>query len=134
MRISDWSSDVCSSDLRNLFPTEGAVIASVIAGTQEQGASGTFRRSNAGKRDKTFQTGIEVNHQNYDAYEAYTLGLNIGWSRQSTPIFQNRWTYEYGAEVLLTNAPVVVDQASADQTLRTTFIGGQQVQELGRAH
>ncbi|KEQ52854.1 autotransporter assembly complex protein TamA [Sphingobium chlorophenolicum] len=113
---------------RNLFPPEGAVIASVIAGTQEQGASGTFRRSNAGKRDKTFQTGIAINHQNYDAYEAYTLGLNIGWSRQSTPIFQKRWTYSYGAEVLLTNEQVVVDPATADKTRRTYFIGGLPVQ------
>lgn len=113
---------------RNLFPPEGALIASVIAGTQEQGASGTFRRSNAGKRDKTFQTGITLNHQNYDAYEAYTAGLNVGWSRQSTPIFQKRWTYSYGAEVLLTNEQVVVDPATADKTRRTYFIGGLPVQ------
>lgn len=109
---------------RNLFPPEGALIASVIAGTQEQGASGTFRRSNAGKRDKTFQAGVTLNHQNYDAYEAYTAGLNIGWSRQSTPIFQKRWTYSYGAEVLLTNEQVVVDPATADKVRRTYFIGG----------
>ena len=109
---------------RNLFPPEGALIASVIAGTQEQGATGTFRRSNAGKRDKTFQAGVTLNHQNYDAYEAYTAGLNIGWSRQSTPIFQKRWTYSYGAEVLLTNEQVVVDPATADKVRRTYFIGG----------
>jgi translocation and assembly module TamA len=113
---------------RNLFPPEGAVIASVIAGTQEQGVTGTFRRSNAGKRDRTFQTGLSLNHQNYDAYEAYTAGLNIGWSRQSTPIFQKRWTYSYGAEVLLTNEQVVVDPATADKTRRTYFIGGLPVQ------
>lgn len=113
---------------RNLFPPEGALIASVIAGTQEQGASGTFRRSNAGKRDKTFQAGVTLNHQNYDAYEAYTAGLNIGWSRQSTPIFQKRWTYSYGAEVLLTNEQVVVDPATADKVRRTYFIGGLPVQ------
>jgi translocation and assembly module TamA len=113
---------------RNLFPPEGAVIASVIAGTQEQGVTGTFRRSNAGKRDRTFQTGLSLNHQNYDAYEAYTAGLNIGWSRQSTPIFQKRWTHSYGAEVLLTNEQVVVDPATADKTRRTYFIGGLPVQ------
>ncbi|WP_375195146.1 autotransporter assembly complex family protein [Sphingobium sp.] len=113
---------------RNLFPPEGAVIASVIAGTQEQGASGTFRRSNAGKRDRTFQTGLSLNHQNYDAYEAYTAGLNVSWSRQSTPIFQKRWTYSYGAEILLTNEQVVVDPATADKTRRTYFIGGLPVQ------
>jgi translocation and assembly module TamA len=68
---------------RNLFPPEGALILGAVAGTQEQGASATFRRSNAGKRDKTFQTGINLLHQNYAAYEAFTAGLNINWSRQS---------------------------------------------------
>ena len=113
---------------RNLFPAEGALILGAIAGTQEQGASATFRRSNAGKRDKTFQTGVTLNHQNYDAYEAYTAGVNIGWSRQSTPIFQKRWTYSYGAEILLTNEQVVIDPATADKTRRTYFIGGLPVQ------
>ncbi|MEC3909904.1 BamA/TamA family outer membrane protein [Sphingobium sp. CR2-8] len=113
---------------RNLFPPEGALILGAIAGTQEQGASATFRRANAGKRDKTFQTGITVNHQNYNAYEAYTAGVNIGWSRQSTPIFQKRWTYSYGAEILLTNEQVVIDPTTADKTRRTYFIGGLPVQ------
>ncbi|MCI9882972.1 hypothetical protein MTL_23450, partial [Methylobacterium goesingense] len=34
---------------RNLFPYEGGLLASVIAGTQEQGLAGTFRRANAGR-------------------------------------------------------------------------------------
>ncbi|MFD1104383.1 BamA/TamA family outer membrane protein [Sphingobium olei] len=113
---------------RNFFPPEGALIAGVVAGTQEQGVSGTFRRSNAGKRDRTFQTGITLNHQNYDAYEAFTAGVNIGWSRQSTPIFQKRWTYSYGAEILGTNEQVVVDPATGDKTRRTYLIGGLPVQ------
>ncbi|WP_298400398.1 BamA/TamA family outer membrane protein [Sphingobium sp.] len=113
---------------RNMFRPEGALIGGVIAGTQEQGVSGTFRRSNAGKRDRTFQTGITLNHQNYDAYEAFTAGLNVGWSRQSTPIFQKRWTYSYGAEILLTNEQVVLDPTTADKTRRTYFIGGLPVQ------
>ncbi|MEA3388782.1 autotransporter assembly complex protein TamA [Sphingobium sp. CCH11-B1] len=113
---------------RNLFPPEGALIAGVVAGTQEQGVSGTFRRSNAGKRDKTFQAGVTLNHQNYDAYEAFTAGVNIGWSRQSTPIFQKRWTYSYGAEILGTNEQVVVDPATGDKTRRTYLIGGLPVQ------
>ena len=37
-----------------------ALIASAVAGTREQGASVAFRRSNAGKRDRTFQVGIEA--------------------------------------------------------------------------
>lgn len=113
---------------RNLFPPEGALIAKVIAGTQEQGVSGTFRRSNAGKRDKTFQAGALLNHQNYDAYEAFTAGLNISWSRQSTPIFQKRWTYTYGAEILLSNEQTTVDPATAEKRRLTYFIGSLPVQ------
>ena len=113
---------------RNLFPPEGALIGKVIAGTQEQGVSGTFRRSNAGKRDKTFQTGVLLNHQNYDAYEAFTAGLNVSWSRQSTPIFQKRWTYTYGAEILLSNEQTTIDPATAEKRRLTYFIGSLPVQ------
>ena len=108
---------------RNLFPPEGALIGKVIAGTQEQGVSGTFRRSNAGKRDKTFQAGALLNHQNYDAYEAFTAGLNISWARQSTPIFQKRWTYTYGAEILLSNEKTTINPATAETKRLTYFIG-----------
>lgn len=108
---------------RNLFPPEGALIGGVIAGTQEQGLSGTFRRSNAGKRDRTFQAGVVVNHQKYDAYEAFTLGLNASISRQSTPIFQKRWTYAYGVEVLLSNEKTTIDESTGDAKRLTYFIG-----------
>ena len=108
---------------RNIFPPEGALIARVIAGTQEQGVFGTFRRSNAGKRDKAFQAGALLNHQNYDAYEAFTAGLNISWARQSTPIFQKRWTYTYGAEVLLSNEKTTINPATAETKRLTYFIG-----------
>lgn len=113
---------------RNLFPPEGALIAGVIAGTQEQGVSGTFRRQNAGKRDRTFQAGAVLNHQNYNAYEAFTAGLNISWARQSTPIFQKRWTYSYGAEILLSNEQTTIDATTAEQKRLTYFIGALPVQ------
>ncbi|WP_028055836.1 BamA/TamA family outer membrane protein [Sphingobium bisphenolivorans] len=108
---------------RNLFPPEGALIIGAVAGTQEQGVTGTLRRSNAGKRDKTFQAGALLNHQRYDAYEAFTAGLNIGWARQSTPIFQKRWTYSYGAEILLSNEKTTIDPATAETKYLTYFIG-----------
>jgi translocation and assembly module TamA len=88
---------------RNMFPQEGALILDVIGGTQEQGASATFRRSNAGKRDKTFQLQGGFDRTNYDAYEAKTINLGVNWSRQSTPIWQKRWTYSYGAAIIGTN-------------------------------
>jgi translocation and assembly module TamA len=88
---------------RNLFPDEGALIASGVLGTQEQGISGTFRRSNAGQRDRTFQAQAAINHSDYAAFESYTGTLSVRWSRDSTPIWQKRWTYFYGAEIIGSN-------------------------------
>ncbi len=85
---------------RNLFPPEGALILTAVAGTQEQGASATFKRSNAGKRDRTVQATVSASRQDYAAYKALTLGLSGSISRVSTPIFQKRWTYSYGFEIL----------------------------------
>ena len=91
---------------RNLFPPEGALIASLIAGTQEQGLSGTFRRANAGKRDRTFSAIAAANHSNYDAFNAFTFTLAARWSYDSTPIWQKRITYAYGGELVGTNESV----------------------------
>jgi translocation and assembly module TamA len=88
---------------RNLFPPEGAVIGTVVAGTQEQGASGTFRRSNAGRRDRTFTAIASAVHQSYDAFDAFTGTLSARWSYVSTPIWQKRFTYYYGGELVGTN-------------------------------
>nr|WP_303657274.1 BamA/TamA family outer membrane protein [Asticcacaulis aquaticus] len=87
---------------RNFRPPEGALIASIIVGTQEQGLSGTFRRSNAKRRDRTFQYGASFNHQAYDSYEAQTVSLSTSVSRVSTPLWQKLWTWSYGAELLAT--------------------------------
>lgn len=88
---------------RNLFPPEGALTVSGILGTQEQALTTTFRRSNAGKRDRTFLVTASLNHQDYDAFEAFTTTLSARISRDSTPIWQKRWTYYYGAELVGSN-------------------------------
>ncbi|SEN23105.1 autotransporter secretion outer membrane protein TamA [Sphingomonas gellani] len=91
---------------RNLFPPEGALIGSVVAGTQQQGLSGTFRRSNAGRRDRTFTAIASADHTNYDAFNAFTGTLSARWSYDSTPIWQKRFTYYYGGEIVGTNESV----------------------------
>ncbi|WP_410482800.1 autotransporter assembly complex protein TamA [Sphingomonas sp. A2-49] len=91
---------------RNLFPPEGALIGTIVAGTQEQGISGTFRRSNAGRRDRTFTALASANHSNYDAFDAFTGTLSARWSYDSTPIWQKRFTYYYGGELVGTNESV----------------------------
>lgn len=108
---------------RNLFPPEGALIASAVLGTQEQGASVTFRRANAGRRDRTFQAQLEALHQEYEAYEAYTGRLSALWSYDSTPIWQKPLTYAYGGQIIATNEQDY-DFASEELVRRTFFIGG----------
>lgn len=85
---------------RNLFPPEGALIASAVAGTQELGASAIFRRSNAGKRDRTFQAGVEARRSDYDAFEALTGRIFGRLSYDSTPIWRKTFTWGIGAEIL----------------------------------
>jgi translocation and assembly module TamA len=88
---------------RNLFPPEGALIVSGVLGTQEQGLTTTFRRSNWRQRDRTLQFAVAAEHKDYDAYEAYTGSISARVSRDSTPIWQKRWTYFYGLELVGTN-------------------------------
>ncbi|WP_326524388.1 autotransporter assembly complex protein TamA [Sphingomonas sp.] len=103
---------------RNLFPPEGALIVSGIAGTQQQGLGVTFRRSNAGRRDRTVTAIASANRQNYEAYEAFTGTLSGRISYDSTPIWQKRWTYFYGFELVGTNEDVF-DFALNDRVRRT---------------
>lgn len=91
---------------RNLFPDEGALILSVTGGSQEQGASVTFRRSDAGRRDKTFTALLSIDRTQYDAYQANTATISARWAYVSTPIWQKRFTYYYGGELDLTNESV----------------------------
>ncbi len=88
---------------RNLFPPEGALRLAAIAGTAEQSANIRFRRSNWGQRDRALLLQFEAGRRDYEAFEGYTTRLYGLVSRESTPIWQKRWTYAYGAEVLATN-------------------------------
>lgn len=95
---------------RNLFPPEGALSVDAILGSQQQGLGGSFRRSNAGQRDRTLLLNARVSHDNFAAYEAYTTLISGRISRDSTPIWQKRWTYSYGFELTGT------DERRADPT------------------
>ncbi|SEK54658.1 autotransporter secretion outer membrane protein TamA [Sphingomonas palmae] len=88
---------------RNLFPPEGALIVTGVGGTQQQGASVTFRRSNAGKRDRTVNLLGSVLRQDYDAFNAVTATISGRISYDSTPIWQKPLTYSYGFELVGTN-------------------------------
>tara|TARA_A100001391_G_scaffold130111_4_gene89431 strand:- start:20996 stop:23296 length:2301 start_codon:yes stop_codon:yes gene_type:complete len=108
---------------RNLFPPEGALIASGVLGTQEQGASAIFRRSNAGRRDRTFALTAEARHASYAAYEAYTGRLGVLWSLDSTSIWQKPLTYAYGGKVLVSNEQDY-DLVTRQRVRRTFYVAG----------
>ncbi len=88
---------------RNLFPPEGGLRVGAVAGTREQAINVGFRRSNAGKRDRTFALNAEAGRRDYEAFRGYTARLSALMSRVSTPIWQKRWTYAFGAELIATN-------------------------------
>ena len=91
---------------RNAFPPEGALILNVVGGTQEQGAGVTFRRSDWRQRDRTLSFGLAGGRNNYDAFNAVSLSLIGRVSYDSTPIWQKKFTYQYGFELTGTNEDV----------------------------
>jgi translocation and assembly module TamA len=88
---------------RNLFPPEGSLTAAGLLGTHEQAASISVARANAGRRDRNIDISLSALHSNYDAFEAYTGRLAGTMSFVSTPIWQKKFTWSIGAEILATS-------------------------------
>ncbi len=107
---------------RNLFPPEGALTLNLIAGTLEQSLGAQFRRSNAGQRDRVLAIGTSVARQRFQAFQADTIQLNASLSRASTPIFQKRWTWSIGTELLASRERPNAD-IDPNRARRTYFIG-----------
>lgn len=108
---------------RNLFPPEGALTVLGTLGTLDQSLGVTFTRSNAGRRDKTFQLSAEAAHTDYAAVNGYTARLATRWSYDSTPIWRKTFSYAYGGQVLVT-AEQDYNPAIADLSRRTFYIAG----------
>jgi len=108
---------------RNMFPPEGALIFTGTAGTSEQGLGVTFRRSNAGKRDRTLELTANVLHSAFDAYSAYTGKIAGRISRDSTPIWQKRVTHSFGFE-LMTSGERDFDFERGARHRQTYYIAG----------
>ena len=107
---------------RNLFPPEGALVVNGVGGTLEQALGVTFRRSNAGQRDRTVTLTAQAAHSNFNAFEAFTGTLAGNIARVSTPIWQKRFTYTYGFELTGTNEQDY-NFALGERDRQTFFIG-----------
>lgn len=101
---------------RNFFPPEGALKLSGMLGTKEQGAGVTVRRNNFPRRDHVLTGTLSFQHQNYDAYEAQTVNLGIGLERQTNILFQKRWVWSAGAELIGTREQGVFSDALQQST------------------
>jgi translocation and assembly module TamA len=88
---------------RNMFPPEGALRVNAVMGTLEQAARVAFRRNNWTKRDRSIFIQAEAGRRDLPAFKGYTVRLQGQVARESTPIWQKRWTYAAGAELIATN-------------------------------
>jgi translocation and assembly module TamA len=85
---------------RNFFNPEGALTLRGVAGTQEQLAAATLRRNNFRARDQVGYVQLLVSHVDRKAYDAKTASLAAGIERQSNFIWQKKWTWSVGGELL----------------------------------
>ena len=106
---------------RNFFNPEGALTLRGIAGTSEQLAAVQFRRSNFLQRDQLLNLQASASHQKFNAYEARTIQLAGNIERQSNFIWQKKWTWTYGGELLATDERGVFDTLGVKDT-RTFLI------------
>jgi translocation and assembly module TamA len=106
---------------RNFLNPEGALTLRGVAGTNEQLAAVQFRRSNFRMRDQVLNLQASASHQNFDAYEARTILLSGNIERQSNFIWQKKWTWTAGAELLATDERGVFSSAGLKDT-RTFLI------------
>lgn len=101
---------------RNFFNPEGAITVRGIAGTQEQLGAVQFRRNNFLQRDQILNLSASVGHQKYAAYTANTIELSGNIERQSNFIWQKKWTWTYGIDLLGTDERGVFGPAGTKST------------------
>ena len=106
---------------RNLFNPEGALTLRGVVGTQEQLGAVIFRRNNWLRRDQVLNAQALASHVDRDAYEAKTLSLSGGFERQSNFIWQKKWTWSLGAELVATDERDPIE-ATGEARRRTFFI------------
>ncbi|MDO9490057.1 MAG: BamA/TamA family outer membrane protein, partial [Sphingomonadaceae bacterium] len=107
---------------RNFISPEGALTLRAVAGTQEQRLGSELRFSNFRRRDRSLTFIADAAREDRDAYDAQTVTLSGRLSRESTPIWQKRWTYAIGAELIGSRERERGAQRAIDGR-RTFFIG-----------
>lgn len=107
---------------RNLFPPEGALTLRGVLGTDEQSASAIFRRSNFKGRDRALNGQLSYRHVQQAAYDARTISVGASLERQTNIIFQKKWTWSIGPELLVSRERDLYGPTLTPRE-RTYFIG-----------
>ena len=106
---------------RNFFNPEGALTLRGVARHDRTACGGRA----SPKQFPAARPGARVaglaSHQNFDAYEARTVLLSTDIERQSNFIWQKKWTWTYGADLLATDERGVFDSTGLKDT-RTFLI------------
>lgn len=106
---------------RNLLPPEGAVTFRGIAGTREQLLAATLRRSNFRARDQVLNAQVAAAHSNLNAYDARSFSVSGGLERQTNIIWQKKWTWSFGGELLASDERDTI-RATGQSRRRTFFV------------
>jgi len=107
---------------RNLIKPEGAVTVRGILGTQEQLFGVTLRQNNFRQRDQVFNAQIAATHVDQSAYSARTFRVGANIERQTNIIWQKKWTWSLGTELIASDEKDV-DIDTATERHRTFLIG-----------
>ena len=107
---------------RNFFNPEGALTVRGVAGTQEQVAAVSLRRSNWRRRDQVALLQASASHVARSAFSAKTFQLSAGIERQSNFIWQKKWTWSLGGELIASDERDTIVSTGANRR-RTFFIG-----------
>lgn len=85
---------------RQLIKPEGAFTARAVAGTREQRLAAELAMNNFGQRDRTLAGMFDIANVNRPAFQARTATIAASLARLSTPIWQKRWVWSAGVELV----------------------------------
>tara|TARA_R110002094_G_scaffold115416_12_gene110959 strand:+ start:1193 stop:3385 length:2193 start_codon:yes stop_codon:yes gene_type:complete len=107
---------------RNFFPPEGLIRFTGVLATQEQSGSIAYRRNNYRRRDNILNGRVALSVVDRPAFKAQTFSIAANIERQSNLIYQKRWSWSAGIELLASREADVTGPAGA--TGRDTFFIG----------
>jgi translocation and assembly module TamA len=106
---------------RNLIKPEGAVTIQGVLGTQEQSLGITLRQNNFHRRDQVLNAQIAASHLHQNAFDARTFRIGANRERQTNIIWQKKWTWSLGTELIASDEKAV-DADTATIRRRTYLI------------